>query len=155
MVFIFEHIILFRHLQLQRGKAFVPKAETCFVPVKKFQFVATLAAKQKQRPRIERPLYFEFDNGGKAIDLFSKIDEIAMQINFWCIHKHFHASCPINFASQTTSVELGMDRVALPILRVIAAVGNLDVSATVNLLKLDDLTLVSACLDFSQLLRRA
>ena len=92
---------------------------------------------------------------GNSIDLFSKIDGVAMQINFWCIHKHFHASCPINFSSQTTSVELGIDKIALPILRVIAAVENLDVSATVTLLKAEELTLVSVRLDLSQSLRRA
>ncbi|MFT5544131.1 MAG: hypothetical protein ACI96N_003350 [Arenicella sp.] len=32
---------------------------------------------------------------------------------------HFHASCPINFASQTTSLEHGMDKVALPMVSVI------------------------------------
>jgi hypothetical protein len=42
-----------------------------------------------------------------------------------------------------------MDKVALPILRVIAVVGNLDVSVTVTLLKAEELALVSMRLELS------
>ena len=143
--------MLFWPFELVAFKTFIPKTEARFVPVEKFQFVAALTAKQKQRASIERLFHFEFDNGGKTIDLFTKIDGVAMQINLRGINKHFHASCPINFASQTTSVELGMDRVALPILRVIAVVEGLYFSATVTLLKAED----SIFLGLSKLLRRA
>jgi hypothetical protein len=86
------------------------KGEARFVPVEKFQFIAAFAAKQKQCASIERSLHFEFGNGAKAIDLFSKINGIAMQINSRGISKYFHANCPINFASQATFVELGIDK---------------------------------------------
>lgn len=78
-----------------------------------------------------------------------------MQINFWCIHKHFHANWPVNFANQTTSIELGINTIALPIIRVIAVSEDLDILATVTLLKAEKLTLVSVRLDLSQTLRRA
>jgi hypothetical protein len=61
-----------------------------------------------------------------------------MQINLRGINKYFHANCPINLASQTTSVEIGMDRVALPMLRVMAVVERSDFSATATLLKAED-----------------
>jgi hypothetical protein len=99
--------------------------------------------------------HFELDNGGKAIGLLSKINGGAMQINFWCIHKHFHAICPINFSGQIRSVEFGMDKVALPMVSVIAVVEVLDVSATVTLLKAEELALASARLDLSQSVQRA
>jgi hypothetical protein len=67
----------------------------------------------------------------------------------------FYANCPINFANQTTSVEFGMDKFVLPMLRVIAVSENLDVSATVTLLKTEELTLISVRLDLSQSLRGA
>lgn len=73
-----------------------------------------------------------------------------MQINFRGINKHFHANCPISFTSQTTSIELGIDKVALPILRVISVVGRLGFSETVILLKAEDPIL----LGLSKLLRR-
>jgi hypothetical protein len=59
-------------------------------------------------------------------------------INVWGINNHIHASCPINFSNKTTSIELGIDKVALPIVRVIAAVEGLDLSATSTLLKKED-----------------
>jgi hypothetical protein len=67
----------------------------------------------------------------------------------------FYANCPINVASQTTSIESGMDKFVLPMLRVIAVSENLDVSATVTLLKTEELTLISVRLDLSQSLRGA
>jgi hypothetical protein len=73
-----------------------------------------------------------------------------MQINFRGVNKHFHTNCPISFANQTTSVELGIDKVALPILRVISVVGRLVFSETVILLKAEDPILLS----LSKLLRR-
>jgi hypothetical protein len=118
--------------------------------IQKFQLVAVFTAKQKQCASIERLFYFEFNNRSKAINLFMKIDGVTMQINLWGINKHFDESIPINFASQTTSVELGVDNVALPILRVITVVESSVFSATVTLLKAEDLILVSVCLAFSQ-----
>jgi hypothetical protein len=107
--------------------------------------------KTKTARSIKGLFHFEFDNGGKVIDLFTKIDEVTMQVNLWSINKHFHANCPINFASQTTSVELGMDKVALPMVSVITVAEGLGFSATVILLKAED----SIFLGLSKLLRRA
>lgn len=142
--------MLFWPFELVVFKAFIPKAEARFVPIQEFQFVTALTEKQKQRAHIKRLFHFEFVYGGKAVDLSTKIDGVTMQINLWGINKHYHANFPNNFASQNTSVELGMDKVALPILRVIAVVDDLDISLTAILLKAEDLTF----LGLSKLLRR-
>jgi hypothetical protein len=62
---------------------------------------------------------------------------------------YFHPLSAIDLqAFQTTSFELGMDKIALPILRIITAVENSDFSATVTLLKVQDLRLVLVRLPF-------
>jgi hypothetical protein len=50
-------------------------------------------------------------------------------------------------------VEVGIDKVALPVLRVIAAVKDLNLSAPVIVLEAEDLISVSVRLYLSQLLR--
>ncbi len=129
----------FGHLNLSFSRRLYQRQKPVLCQYRSFSLSRRSLQKQKQRASIERLFHFEFNNRSKAINLFTKIDGVTMQINLWGINKHFDESIPINFASQTTSVELGVDNVALPILRVITVVESSVFSATVTLLKAEDL----------------
>ena len=69
-------------------QAFIPKAKTGFVPVKRPDFIALTVAEHKHGTAERRAVHLGFDNSGEAIDALAKIDRLLIQINRRRLDEH-------------------------------------------------------------------